>query len=346
MENKKAFGEYIRQKRAEAGLTQKGFADRLFVTESAVSKWERGLSYPDITLVGDICEILQINEHELLTASEDVETRSLEKLAKRYLRLVNRFKIAQFLIYGIALVTCFICNLAVQHTLSWFFIVLTSELVAASLTLLPILLKEKRGLYTLLGFTATLTVLLMTCCLYTHGDWFFVTIVPVLFGLTVAFLPYVLSRIWLPSPFENHKALLCMAVDSLFLFLLLFICDLYTHGGWFLSVACPIAGFCLILPWGFLLIIRYTKMNRFLKTAGCLGVFTMFFYFLDGFLNIILEKNNFGIWFDFGFNFLDWSEAMINVNVNAIIFFALIGCTLIFTVVGIIAELRKKKLTA
>ena len=53
--------------------------------------------------------------------------------------LVNRFKIAQFLIYGIALVTCFICNLAVQHTLSWFFIVLTSELVAASLTLLPIL---------------------------------------------------------------------------------------------------------------------------------------------------------------------------------------------------------------
>ena len=52
MENKKAFGEYIRQKRAEAGLTQKGFADRLFVTESAVSKWERGLSYPDITLVG------------------------------------------------------------------------------------------------------------------------------------------------------------------------------------------------------------------------------------------------------------------------------------------------------
>ncbi len=44
MENKKAFGEYIRQKRIDAGLTQKGFADRLFVTESAVSKWERGVS--------------------------------------------------------------------------------------------------------------------------------------------------------------------------------------------------------------------------------------------------------------------------------------------------------------
>ena len=42
VENKKAFGEYIRQKRMEAGLTQRNFADRLYVTESAVSKWERG----------------------------------------------------------------------------------------------------------------------------------------------------------------------------------------------------------------------------------------------------------------------------------------------------------------
>lgn len=343
MENKRAFGEYIRQKRTEAGLTQKGFADRLFVTESAVSKWERGLSYPDITLVGGICEILQINEHELLTASEDMEMRSLEKLAKRYLKLVNRCKIAQYLLYGIALLTCFICNISIQHTLSWFFIVLTSELTAASLTLLPILFEKKRGLYTLLGFTLSLTVLLMTCCLYTHGDWFFVTIVPVLFGLTVIFLPYVLSKVWLPLPFANHKALLCMAVDSVLLFLLLFVCDLYVNGGWFLSIACPITGFCLILPWGFLLIIRYTRLNPYFKTAGCLGLSSVFLCSLDSFLNMILTKSNFDLWFAFSFDFRDWSADMINANTNAIIFFALIACTLIFLMVGILTKLRKKK---
>ena len=47
MENKKTFGAYICRRRKELGLTQREFADRLFVTESAVSKWERGMSYPD-----------------------------------------------------------------------------------------------------------------------------------------------------------------------------------------------------------------------------------------------------------------------------------------------------------
>ena len=44
MENKKTFGEYICRRRKELGLTQREFAQRLFVTESAVSKWERGVS--------------------------------------------------------------------------------------------------------------------------------------------------------------------------------------------------------------------------------------------------------------------------------------------------------------
>ena len=37
------------------------------------------MSYPDITLIRDICAILQVSEHELLTASEDVEARTAEK---------------------------------------------------------------------------------------------------------------------------------------------------------------------------------------------------------------------------------------------------------------------------
>lgn len=44
MEHKKTFGSFILQCRKELGMTQKDFAARLFVTESAVSKWERGVS--------------------------------------------------------------------------------------------------------------------------------------------------------------------------------------------------------------------------------------------------------------------------------------------------------------
>ena len=44
MENKKSFGAYICAQRKALGMTQKEFADKLFLTESAVSKWERGMS--------------------------------------------------------------------------------------------------------------------------------------------------------------------------------------------------------------------------------------------------------------------------------------------------------------
>ena len=44
MENKKSFGAFPGQRRKELALTQKELAQRLFVTDSAVSKWERGLS--------------------------------------------------------------------------------------------------------------------------------------------------------------------------------------------------------------------------------------------------------------------------------------------------------------
>lgn len=45
MEHKKTFGMFILQRRRELGMTQKEFASLLFVTESAVSKWERGVSH-------------------------------------------------------------------------------------------------------------------------------------------------------------------------------------------------------------------------------------------------------------------------------------------------------------
>ena len=45
MEIRKSLGAFILQRRKELGMTQKEFAQRIFVTDSAVSKWERGVSH-------------------------------------------------------------------------------------------------------------------------------------------------------------------------------------------------------------------------------------------------------------------------------------------------------------
>ena len=46
MIEKKTFGSFIKAKRIEKNYSQKDMAEQLFVTEGAVSKWERGISYP------------------------------------------------------------------------------------------------------------------------------------------------------------------------------------------------------------------------------------------------------------------------------------------------------------
>lgn len=339
MNNKKTFGEFIIQKRKAKNLTQKEFAEKLYVTESAVSKWERGISYPDITLIRDICEVLQISEHELLTASEDVEARKTEKLAQKYVNLINRSKLTLFILYGIALITCFICNLAIQHTLSWFFIVLAAELVAGSITLFPIVLTKNRGLLTLASFTVSVIFLFFVCSVYVEGSWFYITTISFLFGMTIVFLPYVLNHVWLPEIFVNNKALLCFGVDTMLLFLSLFVINISTKGGWFIRFALPIALVSITLPWMIMLIIRYLRINTYFKTALCLVVVSVFHYYINGAIDWILREEV--CRFGFRYNLLDWSDTFITDNINIIIIFTWIGLAVLFAVRGIIKQLRK-----
>ena len=84
MTDKKTFGSFIKISRVEKNYSQKDLAQMLFVTEGAVSKWERGVSYTDITLISDICRVLDISEHELITASTDTEARKIKRDAKKF----------------------------------------------------------------------------------------------------------------------------------------------------------------------------------------------------------------------------------------------------------------------
>ena len=77
--DKERFGAFLLELRKEKGYTQKQLAEKLFVSDKAVSKWERGLSLPDITLLGPLAEILGVTVTELLQAQRISEEKTLTK---------------------------------------------------------------------------------------------------------------------------------------------------------------------------------------------------------------------------------------------------------------------------
>ena len=66
----KTIGEIISELRKEKGMTQNDLAEKMNVTDKAVSKWERNLSCPDVNSIPKLAEILEISVEELLNAQK------------------------------------------------------------------------------------------------------------------------------------------------------------------------------------------------------------------------------------------------------------------------------------
>lgn len=64
--DKDKFGKFVTSRRKEKNMTQKELAEILYVTDKAVSKWERGLSFPDISILEPLADALDITVMELL----------------------------------------------------------------------------------------------------------------------------------------------------------------------------------------------------------------------------------------------------------------------------------------
>ena len=92
--NREEFGRFLAQKRKAQNLTQKQLEQRLFVSDKAVSKWERGLSLPDIELLTPLAEVLEVTVTELLQARDQPRDQSMsmgevEKLVTGSLALAD-----------------------------------------------------------------------------------------------------------------------------------------------------------------------------------------------------------------------------------------------------------------
>lgn len=86
--NKKDFGEFVCRKRKEKNMTQKDIAEKLFVSVQAVSKWERGQSLPDISLLMPLAKLLDVKIVNLLEA-RDEKAEDIQKIENLLEKIVE-----------------------------------------------------------------------------------------------------------------------------------------------------------------------------------------------------------------------------------------------------------------
>ena len=87
---KKTLGMMIAELRKEKGMTQLELAEKMGVTDKAVSKWERDLSCPDINSLANLAEILGVSVDELMQIKKDAEntTQSVEDIIQMVFKAV------------------------------------------------------------------------------------------------------------------------------------------------------------------------------------------------------------------------------------------------------------------
>ena len=82
-------GKFIAERRKTKGLTQMQLAEKLAITDRAVSKWETGKTLPDATLMLELCGILGISVNDLLTGEVVTMENYNEKMEKNLLEALE-----------------------------------------------------------------------------------------------------------------------------------------------------------------------------------------------------------------------------------------------------------------
>ncbi|MBQ3192309.1 MAG: helix-turn-helix transcriptional regulator, partial [Oscillospiraceae bacterium] len=77
--NQIKIGRFIAECRKKSNLTQMQLAEKLGITDKAISKWERGVAMPDTSIMLELCDILCISVNELLSGEKIIMENSNQK---------------------------------------------------------------------------------------------------------------------------------------------------------------------------------------------------------------------------------------------------------------------------
>lgn len=107
--DKEKTGEYIRNLRKNKGWTQMQLAEQLHISDKAVSKWERGISFPDIELMEELAQVFQVDVADIIRGEEAGRAEhTVNELVKDTIDIAKREKKRQIRKYRWVLCILFV----------------------------------------------------------------------------------------------------------------------------------------------------------------------------------------------------------------------------------------------
>ena len=138
-------GRFISEKRKSRGLTQAQLAERLGITDRAVSKWETGRAMPDTAIMLELCEILKISVNSLLNGEEIKVENNNQKNEQLLLEMAKEIERKNKTIW----------------TSMWAIMIVSITALLAGLVLTALFVPE--GVWQLVAILALVVVFLIPC---------------------------------------------------------------------------------------------------------------------------------------------------------------------------------------
>ena len=149
-------GDFIQEQRKVKGLTQKQLAEKLNLTDKAISKWERKQGYPDITILPQLAAALDVTTNELLSGKKE-ESKSMSNITQDVLRYAQKITVMKnhklrriieiifTVLCMLLMIICVICDFALNKTLTWSLYPITCS-IFGWLIMMPFIHFEKHGI--------------------------------------------------------------------------------------------------------------------------------------------------------------------------------------------------------
>jgi len=200
--NVEKMGQLISELRKTRKMTQKDLASKLNVSDKAVSKWERGLSCPDISLLSLLSDILGITINELLKGEKngeevinDVEIsvanalQYADKAVKIKAKSIQNICAAVFsIVLLLGIITCAICDLAITGGFTWSLVPI-SAILFAWFSFIPVIKYGTKGtVISLIALSICIVPFLLVLNSVVDGDGLLLSIGIRMSAISIAYL--------------------------------------------------------------------------------------------------------------------------------------------------------------